>query len=78
MGRDACHVAVYEVTRSWTLLSHWTELKLWNQINEEKTKIKIAPIHSSKYRKAIKEHENKKIYIELKPAVINSDTFFWE
>ena len=22
MGRDACHVAVYEVTRSWTLLSH--------------------------------------------------------
>ena len=59
MGRDACHVVVYEVTRSWTLLSLWTELKLWNQIKEEKTKIKIAPIHSSKYRKAIKGHENK-------------------
>ena len=74
MGRDTCHAVVHEVAKSWKLLSHWTELKLWNQFKEEKTKIKISPIHPSKYRKAIKGHENKNKNI-LKPAVINSDFF---
>ena len=28
MNREACHVAVHGVTKSWTQLSDWTELKL--------------------------------------------------
>ena len=27
MDREAWHAAVYEVAKSWTLLSNWTELK---------------------------------------------------
>ena len=38
INREACHVAVHGVTKSWTRLSDWTELIMKNNdFNKEKS-----------------------------------------
>ena len=49
MDREACHAAVYEITKSWTWLSEWTELNwtetLWNVLISNLNKIEQIWIH---------------------------------
>ena len=46
MDRQAWHTAVHGVTKSWTWLSNWTELKTWRGLTSY---LKIQVIDSSSY-----------------------------